>query len=64
LTTDLVIGETWTLLRRRVGRGEAMGFHFVDATAIMRRDRIREALAFDDDFTAAGFVEVRPSAAR
>jgi len=26
----------------------------------MRRRRIREALAFDGDFNAAGFVEVRP----
>jgi len=26
----------------------------------MRRERIREALAFDGDFSAAGFSEVRP----
>jgi predicted nucleic acid-binding protein len=26
----------------------------------MRRRRIREALAFDGDFAAAGFVELRP----
>jgi len=26
----------------------------------MRRRRIREALAFDGDFSAAGFVELRP----
>jgi predicted nucleic acid-binding protein len=34
----------------------------VDATSfgIMRRLRLREALAFDGDFAAAGFVEVRP----
>jgi predicted nucleic acid-binding protein len=39
---------------------------FVDATsfAIMRALRIREALAFDGDFSAAGFVELRGSAAR
>jgi predicted nucleic acid-binding protein len=91
-----VVGETWTLLRRRAGHAAAVGFidrlarlpdvevvhvdavveadawrwlrrhderehSFVDATsfAVMRRRRIREALAFDDDFTAAGFVEVR-----
>jgi len=28
----------------------------------MRRERITEALAFDGDFTAAGFVEARPPA--
>jgi predicted nucleic acid-binding protein len=35
---------------------------FVDATsfAVMRKRRIREALAFDGDFAAAGFVELRP----
>ena len=37
-------------------------YSFVDATsfALMRRLRIREALAFDGDFAAAGFVELRP----
>jgi len=35
----------------------------VDATsfALMRRRRLHEALAFDGDFAAAGFVEVRPA---
>ena len=97
VTTNHVIGETWTLLRRRSGHAAAVGFldrlaalpdvevvhvsepleaeawrwlraraeredSFVDATsfAVMRRRRIREALAFDGDFNAAGFVEVRP----
>jgi len=34
----------------------------VDAVSfeIMRRERITEALAFDGDFAAAGFIEVRP----
>jgi len=45
-------------LRRRDERE----YSFVDATsfAVMRSLRLREALAFDDDFSAAGFVELRP----
>ena len=37
-------------------------YSFVDAcvSVVMRRERLGEALAFDDDFSAAGFVEVRP----
>jgi len=37
-------------------------YSFVDATSfvVMRRERLAEALAFDGDFSAAGFVEVRP----
>jgi uncharacterized protein len=98
LTTNHVIGEAWTFLRRRDGHASAVSFldaveaaswltvahveeaterearawlrrhderaySFVDATsfAIMRRERIREALAFDGDFSAAGFVEARPA---
>ena len=98
LTTNHVVGETWTFLRRRDGHPSAVAFlvavesaawrtvvhvedaterdaqawlrrhderaySFVDATsfAVMRRERLREALAFDDDFSAAGFVEVRPA---
>ena len=97
LTTNHVVGETWTFLRRRAGHGAALRFieaamrsprlaiehvtepleaeawtwlrrhdervySFVDATSFvsMRRRRIAEALAFDGDFQAAGFVEVRP----
>jgi uncharacterized protein len=96
LTTNLVIGETWTLLRyradhrtamrwrsqvasvaRRIERVDAVleddawswlsahderRYSFVDATsfALMRKLRIEEALAFDGDFAAAGFVELRP----
>jgi predicted nucleic acid-binding protein len=39
-------------------------YSFVDATsfAVMRPRRLSEALAFDGDFSAAGFVELRPSA--
>jgi predicted nucleic acid-binding protein len=95
-TTNLVVGETWTFLRRRVGHSEAVGFldnieastrvsvirvdegaeqaaiewlrrhdewdySFVDATSfeVMRRERITHALAFDGDFSAAGFIELR-----
>jgi len=97
LTSNHVVGETWTLLRRRGGHRAAVGFlerlarlrdleiahvdeatesdawawlrrrdersySFVDATsfAVMRKRRIPEALAFDGDFSAAGFIEVRP----
>jgi len=93
VTTNHVVGETWTLLRRRSGHAAALGFldrlgalkdvvvvHVDEPTeleawrwlrarsereysftsfAVMRRRRIREALAFDGDFNAAGFVEVR-----
>lgn len=97
VTTNHVLGETWTFLRRRAGHTDARAFFdamtrsrsltvrhvdeeiekeawqwlrrhderaysFVDATsfALMRRLRIREALAFDGDFAAGGFVEARP----
>ncbi|MGH2952083.1 MAG: type II toxin-antitoxin system VapC family toxin [Solirubrobacterales bacterium] len=50
--------EALTWLRRHDERE----YSFVDATsfAYMRRHGITEALAFDSDFTAAGFVELRP----
>jgi len=37
-------------------------YSFVDATsfALMRKLRIRDAFAFDGDFAAAGFLELRP----
>jgi predicted nucleic acid-binding protein len=96
LTTNHVVGESWTYLRRRAGHGAAVAlldavdasprihaihssaedesdaatwlrrhdereYSFVDATsfATMRRERITSALAFDGDFGAAGFVELR-----
>jgi predicted nucleic acid-binding protein len=36
-------------------------FSFVDATsfAVMRRRGVHQAFAFDNDFAAAGFVELR-----
>ena len=98
LTTNLVLGETWTFLRRRDSHRTAVGFldrvavleserklvlhavtgeqesrawawlrrrdereySFVDATSfeVMRARRLREVLAFDNDFAAAGFIEV------
>ncbi len=43
-------------------RHDERAYSFVDATsfATMRRLRLSEALAFDEDFSAAGFIEVRP----
>lgn len=100
LTSNLVVGETWTFLRRRDRHATAVGFvdrverlsgagrlvlhhvtedeerdawtwlrqhdervySLVDATSfrLMRGRRLREALAFDQDFAAAGFLEVKP----
>jgi predicted nucleic acid-binding protein len=99
LTTNLVLGETWTFLGRKDGHRSAVAFldrvrtlqetkltvhrvtdeqeeaawtwlrrhdersySFVDATsfAVMRDRRLREALAFDQDFAVAGFVELQP----
>jgi predicted nucleic acid-binding protein len=50
--------EAWNWLRRHDERV----YSFVDGTsfAVMRRLRLFEALAFDSDFAAAGFVELRP----
>ncbi len=49
--------EAWHWLRRHDERE----YSFVDATsfALMRKLAIREVLAFDEDFAAAGFVELR-----
>jgi len=100
LTTNLIVGETWTFLRRKDSHRSAVAlldrittleesdrlvvhgvtveqeqaawdwlrkhdervYSFVDATSfrVMRDRRLREALTFDNDFAAAGFVEVRP----
>jgi predicted nucleic acid-binding protein len=51
--------NAWDWLRRHDERE----YSFVDATSfvLMRRLAIREAFAFDGDFAAAGFVELRPS---
>ena len=46
---------------RWLRRHDEREYSFVDATsfALMRSLRVREALAFDGDFSAAGFVELR-----
>lgn len=99
LTSNLIVGECWTLLARRdrhevavafldridalvaagrlvvhrvdaaqeaaawswLRRHDEREYSFVDATSfrVMRDRRLREALAFDADFTAAGFIELR-----
>ncbi len=99
LTTNLVVGESWTFLRRKDGHRSAVAlldriehltgierlvvhrvtedqeiagwewlrqhdervYSFVDATSfrVMRDRRLREALAFDQDFAAAGFIEAQ-----
>ncbi|MGH8776856.1 MAG: type II toxin-antitoxin system VapC family toxin [Jiangellaceae bacterium] len=101
LTTNLVVGESWTFLRRKDNHRSALAFldrvaaltdngrlvvhrvtaeqegaawewlrkhdervySFVDATSFraMRDRRMHEALAFDQDFAAAGFIEMRAS---
>ncbi|HXG75559.1 MAG TPA: PIN domain-containing protein [Gaiellaceae bacterium] len=50
--------EAWAWLRVHDERP----YSFVDATsfALMRRLGLRDALAFDGDFAAAGFAELRP----
>jgi uncharacterized protein len=97
VTSNHVVGETWTFLRRRASHASAVAFldmldgtarvdvvrvgeeleqqalrwlrrhdereySFVDATSfeLMRSRKIRNALAFDGDFAAAGYTELRP----
>lgn len=50
--------EAW----RWLSRHDEREYSFVDATsfALMRHRGMTDALAFDGDFTAAGFVELRP----
>lgn len=96
VTSNHVVGETWTFLRRRLGHTAAVNFletidrsprmqvvavppslgeealiwlrrhdervySFTDATsfALMKALHIHDALAFDNDFSAAGFHELR-----
>ena len=46
---------------RWLRRHDEREYSFVDATSfsVMRALRLREALAFDGDFSAAGFLELR-----
>lgn len=98
VTTNHVLGELWSLTRRRESHAAAVQvvdritspsstiavahvtpelevdafdwlrrryereYSFVDATsfAFMRREGITDVLAFDHDFAAAGFTELRP----
>ena len=50
--------KAWVWLRKHDERA----YSYVDATSfqVMRERRLREALAFDQDFAAAGFIELRP----
>ena len=59
-TVDLA-AETTAIAWLRVR--DEREYSFVDATSfvVMRQRRITDALAFDGDFSAAGFVEVRTS---
>ncbi len=59
LDVDLdLAAQAWAWLERHDERR----YSFVDASsfAAMRREGVHEACAFDGDFTAAGFVELRP----
>jgi predicted nucleic acid-binding protein len=48
---------------RWLRRHDEREYSFVDATsfALAKALRVREVLAFDEDFSAAGFVELRPA---
>ncbi len=60
--TVFVDEELESAALRWLRRHDERRYSFVDATsfALMKSLRIREALAFDEDFAAAGFVELRP----
>jgi len=61
LSVAFVSEELETQSLRWLGRHDEREYSFVDATsfALMRSLRIKQALAFDGDFEAAGFVELR-----
>jgi predicted nucleic acid-binding protein len=58
---DFVSEELEAEALRWLRRHEEREYSFVDATsfALMRSLRIKRALAFDGDFAAAGFTELR-----
>jgi uncharacterized protein len=62
LTIEFVSEEVEAQALRWLRRHDERDYSYVDATsfALMRSLRIKEALAFDGDFAAAGFVELRP----
>lgn len=62
LTVHQVTVEQDVAARSWLRRHDERTYSWVDATSfqVMRDRRLREAFAFDNDFTAAGFVEVRP----
>jgi predicted nucleic acid-binding protein len=62
LSVEFVSEDLEAQALRWLRRHDEREYSFVDATsfALMRSLRIRDALAFDGDFTAAGFVELRP----
>ena len=62
LSVEFVSEDLEAQALRWLRRHDERDYSFVDATsfALMRSLRIRDALAFDGDFTAAGFVELRP----
>lgn len=57
-----VTAETEAEALRWLRQHDEREYSFVDATsfAYMRAKGIEEALAFDGDFAAAGFTELRP----
>ncbi len=61
LRIEFISQEFETEALRWLRRHDERPYSFVDATsfALMRKLRIREAFAFDGDFAAAGFTEVR-----
>ena len=60
-SNERIDARAWQWLRQHDERV----YSYVDATSFetMRQKRLTEALAFDGDFAAAGFIEVRPSPA-